>query len=72
MCLGKDAETIGDFNFQGISIKKTNSQKLLGVIIDHKLKFEEHKFYLSNSREETERTNKIIPSNSSIPVRPNS
>ena len=42
MCLEKDAETIGDFNFQGISIKKTNSQKLLGVIIDHKLKFEEH------------------------------
>ena len=42
MCLEKDAETIGDFNFQGILLKKTNSQKLLGVIIDHKLKFEEH------------------------------
>ena len=42
MCLGKNSEAIGNFNFQGTVIKKIDSQKLLGVTIDHKLKFEEH------------------------------
>ena len=42
MCLGKNSETIGDFYFHRTKIKKTNSQKILSVIIDHKLNFKEH------------------------------
>ena len=34
MSLGKKSETIGDSNLQGIAIRKTDSQKLLGVIVD--------------------------------------
>ena len=42
MCLGNYSENIGDFYSQGTAIKNTNSQKLLGVITDQKLNFEEH------------------------------
>ena len=43
MCLWKNFEIIGDFYLLVIAIKKTDSQKLPGVIIDQKLNFEEHK-----------------------------
>ena len=42
MCLCKNSETLGDFNFKGTAIKKTDSQKLLRTIIKHKLNFEKH------------------------------
>ena len=42
MCLGKNPETTGNFYFQGIVIKTTDSQKLVRVIIDLKLNFWEH------------------------------
>ena len=38
----KNPETTGNFSFQGIVIKTTDSQKLVRVIIDLKLNFWEH------------------------------
>ena len=58
MSLGKKSETIGDSNLQGIAIRKTDSQKLLGVIVDQKL-FEEHLRTICQ-RDELKLANKII------------
>ena len=40
MCLGRKLKASADFYYNGISIKGTDSQKLVVVIIDHKLNFE--------------------------------
>lgn len=37
----KFSKTIGDLHFHGIAIEKNDNQKLLGVLLEHKLNFEE-------------------------------
>ena len=41
ICQGKNFETIWHFSFQETATKNTDTHKLLGIIIDHKLNFEE-------------------------------
>ena len=46
--------------FLGSNSKKTDTQNILRIIIDHKLDFKEKIKDLSNYKEETECSNKII------------